>query len=241
MSPNVQDRNVGNVGDIVKHAALVALAGLLRRRNAGLVRHVETHTFRLVAPIPEPALWRGRVAAHVPAGADAYVALEEPWVGRGLYRCSAGLVADTLGAPVRLLLAEAHPPTRDALRAALANEGLPVDALVHDALALHLPAPPDPAPLLVHVDPFDHPRGYWRVVEHLLGTWRRPDQDAVVLAFAYDKAGPVDWPAPPATPAGALEPLGRKDAVPYGLAAWATPGIAEDAAAIVRALGWNAA
>ncbi|MFN7143612.1 MAG: hypothetical protein ACK4YP_07555, partial [Myxococcota bacterium] len=69
MSPNVQDRNVGNVGDIVKHAALVALAGLLRRRNAGLVRHVETHTFRLVAPLPEPALWRGRVAEHAPGGA----------------------------------------------------------------------------------------------------------------------------------------------------------------------------
>ncbi len=236
MDSNIQDRNVGNVGDIVKHAALVALAELLRRRDAGLVRHVETHTFRLVAPLPDPAGWRARVAT-IPSAAAAYVAREEPWVAQRLYRCSAGLVADTLGAPTHLLLAEAHGPTRAALAASLAEEGLTVDALVDDAAALAALPPGPPAPLLVHVDPFDHPRGYWPVVARLLDAWRRPDQDAVVLAFAYDKRGPVDWPAPPP----GLVALGRLDTPPYGLAAWASPGFAEDARGVLGALGWAGA
>lgn len=231
--PNVQVRNVGNRGDIVKHAALVALAERLRARNAGLVRHVETHTFQLQAEVPDRGRWEAEVARLT--GLEAYAARERPWVDRGLYRCSAGLAADTLGAPVRLVLAEANAPTRAALAAALAAESLPVDALVDDAHALAALAPPaDPAPLLVHVDPFDHPRGYWPVVAALLATWRRPDQDAVVLAFAYDKAAPLVWPEPPA----GLVAVGRFDLAPYGLAAWASPGIAAEARGALAGLGW---
>jgi hypothetical protein len=234
MLPNTQDRNVGNVGDIVKHAALVALAEALRRRNAGVVRHVETHTFRLSALLPDPEGWRARVTTPALA---AYAAREAPWVGRRLYRCSAGLVADTLGAPLRLLLAEAHAPTRDALAAALADEALPLDALVDDAHALLTLPPGDAAPLLVHVDPFDHPGGYWPIVARLLADWRHAGHDAAVLAFAYDKAGPVVWPAPPP----GLVALGRRDAAPYGIAAWATPGLAEDVGPTLVAQGWTAA
>jgi hypothetical protein len=236
MSPNLQDANVGNRGDIVKHAALVALATLLRARNAGPVRHVETHTFRLTAPLPDPALWSSRVA-ELGLSDHAYAAIEAPWAAQGRYRCSAGLVADTLGAPLSLLLAEAHAPTRALLQAALAEEGLPVDALVDDALALAALPPGAPAPLLVHVDPFDHPAGYWPVVAALLDRWRLPAHDAVVLSFAYDKRGPIAWPPPPP----GLSALGRLDLAPYGLAAWASPGIAADARSALAALGWAAA
>ena len=236
MSPNLQDANVGNRGDIVKHAALVALATLLRARNAGPVRHVETHTFRLTAPLPDPALWRTRVA-ELGLSDHAYAAIEAPWAAQGRYRCSAGLVADTLGAPLSLLLAEAHAPTRALLQAALAEEGLPVDALVDDALALAALPQGAPAPLLVHVDPFDHPVAYWPVVAALLERWRLPAHDAVVLAFAYDKRGPVAWPPPPP----GLSALGRLDRAPYGLAAWASPGIEADARSALAALGWTSA
>jgi len=236
MSPNVQDANVGNRGDIVKHAALVTLAALLRARTPGPVRHIETHTFRLTAPLPDPELWRSRVA-ELGLSDHAYAAIEAPWAAQGRYRCSAGLVADTLGAPVSLLLAEAHASTRALLQAALAEEGLPVDALVDDAHALAALPPGAPAPLLVHVDPFDHPVGYWPVVAALLSDWRLPTHDAIVLAFAYDKRGPVAWPAPPP----GLAALGRLDLAPYGVAAWASPGIEGDARAALAALGWTPA
>jgi hypothetical protein len=242
MDENIQDRNVGNRGDVVKHIALVALADLLRARNPGLVRHVETHTFRLFAPLPERAPSPGGGAlnrAPAPPPPDhasaRYEALQAPWLARGLYRCSAGLAADALGAPLRLLLAEAHGPTRAALAAALAAESLPVDTLADDALAFATLTTAHSAPLLVHVDPFDHPARYWPAVSHLLSTWRRPGQDAVVLSFAYDKHAPIAWPPPPAD----LVSLGRLDYAPYGLAAWASAGIAPPARAALEALGFT--
>jgi hypothetical protein len=219
---NIQDRNVGNLGDIVKHAALVELAALLRARNPGLVRHVETHCFRLVAPLPDPQGW----AANAERGSERYRRAELDWVARGRYRCSAGLAADTLGPPVELLLAEAHAETRAALSAALAEERLRA-TVVDDAH--HLPTPSAAVPTLVHVDPFDHPAGYWPVVERVITSG-----DTVVLAFAYDKVGPISWPVAP----GGLQPLGRLDAGRYGLAAWASSEIAGPARNVLAGLGW---
>lgn len=234
-APNVQDRNVGNRGDVHKHAALVALVELLAARSAGPVRHVETHCFRLDAPLPDPARVAG-FDAELPPAAAAWRRLEAPWLARGRYRCSAGLALDVLGPRARLALAEAHGPTRAALAAALSAEEAPLDTLVDDAGALPAAplADPRPLPLSIHVDPFDHPVHHWPTVERLLAAWRRPDQDAVVLAFAYDRAGPIRWPGPPR----GLVALGEWAMAPYGLAAWGTPTLAEEARGRLGALGW---
>lgn len=232
--PNVQDRNVGNRGDVHKHLALVALAGALRRRATGPVRHVETHAFRLHAPLPDPPGQEGRAGPLPDAPVAArYLALQAPWRALGRYRCSVGLAVDVLGPSVRLALAEAHAPTRAALADALADEGLRPERLVEDARAL--PAALPPLPLLLHVDPFDHPGGYWPLVERLLAAWRSADQPAAVLVFAYDRAAPVHLPPAP----GGLVPLGRRDDRPYALAAWATADIAADRP--LAGLGWEAA
>ena len=45
---NIQSGNVGNLGDILKHAALVELGSLLRSRNPdGRSNYLDTHTFLL--------------------------------------------------------------------------------------------------------------------------------------------------------------------------------------------------
>ena len=49
---NRQLSNVGNLGDIIKHAALVELAQLLLRGQS-TVSFVDTHTFQLHAPLPD--------------------------------------------------------------------------------------------------------------------------------------------------------------------------------------------
>jgi hypothetical protein len=139
-----------------------------------------------------------------------------------------------LGAGTRLLLAEVDAATREGLAEDVATEGWAVDALLDDAR--HLAAVRvDPAlPLFIHVDPFDHPRNHWEAVRHLVTTARRPDHPAVVLAFGYDRAGPIDWPPEPP----GLVALGHWQDPPYGLAAWATEDISGPAQARVRALGW---
>lgn len=201
---NIQEGNVGNRGDLRKHEALATILDALVGQES--VLHVETHCFRLDAPIVRP------IGPH-----DARLAaLQAPWAARGRYRCSAGLAADILGDRGRFLLAEAHAPTRAALAEALAAEGRLVEALVEDALALASVPPRPAAAVCIHVDPFDHPARYWPVVEHLLATWRAPDAPAAVLAFAYDKAGPIVWPDPP----GGLPLRGTLADAPYGLAVW---------------------
>jgi hypothetical protein len=52
MDNNPQNRNVGNLGDILKHAALVNLAQLHTARNKSKVAYIETHAFKLEATCP---------------------------------------------------------------------------------------------------------------------------------------------------------------------------------------------
>lgn len=127
---NTQDCNVGNRGDILKHAALVALGELMSPRAH--LRYLETHAYRLVAPC-DAERWRrellslGRHRAY-----ERYVDLEKTWVEGGRYRCSVSLILDLLPG-ARLILAEQHGPTRRQLLAQLAEED--ADHLVPDDAA----------------------------------------------------------------------------------------------------------
>jgi hypothetical protein len=206
---NIQDGNVGNRGDLRKHEALAAILDTLAAASSGPVLVVETHCFRLDAALPRPT---------APMNARL-TALQAPWAARGRYRCSAGLACDILGDRARLLLAEADGPTRAALSDALVSEGRHVVALVDDAAALvDFGRSVAPAAVFIHVDPFDHPRYHWPVVEALLDRWRSADTPCAVLAFAYDKAGPIVWPGAPA----GLPLCGSLADPPYGLAVWST-------------------
>jgi hypothetical protein len=57
MTRNRQFANVGNLGDILKHAALTSLVELLYTRGERLLS-VDTHAFLLEAPCPDPTRWR---------------------------------------------------------------------------------------------------------------------------------------------------------------------------------------
>ena len=138
-------------------------------------------------------------------------------------------------APLLSFDIEADEATREALATAVREEGLPVEALVSDALLLAQDLSGPPGGLFIHVDPFDHPGRYWPVVKALLTGLRRADQPAVVLAFGYDRHQALVWPDPPAD----LIALGRLDARPYGLAAWGSVGLANRATAALAALGWT--
>lgn len=224
---NVQDDNVGNVGDVAKHVALVALADLLRSRNAGPVRHVETHAYRLT----------GSARAAIEGGSARWRALQAPWAARGRYRCSAGLAYDALGPETRLVLSEIHGETRAALRGDLEQEGIVAEAVLDDLRGLlRVPLLPR-LPTLLHVDPFDHPSQCWDVVQHVVAAAGPEARDVAVLVFAHDRKGPLAWP--PAPPG--LSPVGRWDAVPYALAAWASPDLVRAAVDALAAFSWKPA
>ena len=121
---NRQSRSVGNLGDILKHAALVELASLLASRGAP-VSHVDTHTFLLHAPAADRARWTREVddlAARHPAYAR-YAALERAFFERTThYRCSSGLVLDVLSDRRHCaVLGEANARTRAELAEQIAR------------------------------------------------------------------------------------------------------------------------
>ena len=89
---NSQDRNVGNRGDILKHAALVALAELMATRTN--LRYLETHAYRLVAPCDAERWSLELHSLRRDHAFERYAALEKTWVERGLYRCSVGLALE---------------------------------------------------------------------------------------------------------------------------------------------------
>jgi hypothetical protein len=151
-------RQLGNVGDILKHAALVELAAWLARERAD-VSFVDTHTFQLQAPLPDRARWEREVdalAARHPAY-ERYATLERSSLGRnGHYRRSSALVLDALGdRRACAILGEANAASRAELSAQIAADRFENVLVVEDAARVDdVARVPGGGTLLVHVDPF---------------------------------------------------------------------------------------
>lgn len=242
---NPQTRNVGNLGDIIKHAALVELASRLAGLSAS-VRHVETHTFLLDAPPADVGRWSREVDAFVashPAYAG-YAALERAHMtrttasGAARYRCSSGLVLDVLGERLRTAtLAEADAATRAELREQIAREDRP-EVVVADEAVEALRAARDGVhdAVLVHVDPFTLSPELWARLAPSLDALCSAAAEVVVLVYRYIRQAGSPWPAAPRGTVGPVADLHRN---PHEVAVYVSPGVAEGARGACAALGWR--
>jgi len=237
---NRQSRSVGNLGDILKHAALVEIAAMLAAR--GSVRFVDTHAFLLHAAPSDPERW-GReiddlVARH-PAYAR-YAALERQSMARcGHYRCSAGLTLDVLGdRRAGAVLGEADGATRAELREQIAAEDLADVVVVDDAAIVDRAVAAVAASLLVHVDPFSLSLRDWAAIAPALDAISaRPSEAIVFVVYRYSRNARTPWPAPPRGTSG---PVAETRGGPHELAAYASSAITEQVRAVCSALGWRA-
>ena len=244
-SQNKQFRNVGNLGDIIKHGALVSLTELLLLRAKRLV-WVDTNAFLLEAACPDPAGWKhdtDRELAEHP-NLQRYVTLERDLTGPSPYRCSTGLVIDAVRkagheAPA-LILGESDRTTREDLKIQLAREGLTPHALIEDARALREVAPPTGAQaLLALVDPFVLEDSLWADVSVGLARLADAVVDALVLVFTYDSGRDrVDWPQ---APAGFTGPVAVTHRRPFHLALYTSRSVGDVAVEQCVALGWKVA
>ncbi len=239
-SSNPQARNVGNLGDILKHAALCELAAMLAERSAR-VRYLETHTFLLHAPIADTAWWHGEVdtlAGRLPAHAR-YRELERAALSStGEYRCSAGLVMDVLG-PRRAnaTLGEADGRTRATLREQIRDERL-ADVFVADdaSAALRHAGEDEGGAVLVHVDPFKLTPEAWAPLAAGLDTVSARAEELVLVAYRYTRQGRSAWPR---APMGAIGPVAEVRGGPHEVAAYASPNLEEAVREICCSLGWQ--
>ena len=239
---NRQSRSVGNLGDILKHAALVELAALLASRGAR-VSHVDTHTFLLHAPPADRAKWTREVdelVARHPAYAR-YAERERAFLARtGHYRCSSGLVVDVLaerrGCAV---LGEADARTRGELAAQVAGEPLEGVWVVDAAAAVDRPPRiPSGGAVLVHVDPFALSPADWASFAPALDAISERSTEAVFVVYRYSRSARTAWPP---APTGTLGPVAEIRGGPHEVAVYASAALAVAAADICGSLGWRPA
>ncbi|MBY0492643.1 MAG: DUF4145 domain-containing protein [Cyanobacteria bacterium] len=240
--PNKQFANVGNLGDILKHAALTSLVELLHTRGQRLLS-VDTHAFLLEAPCPDPSRWlveAQRECSHHPAF-GSYIERQGRVGGTpSRYRCSSGLVLDVSravghGTPA-LILAEFDRDTRARLKEQLKIEQVEPHVVLDDARELPAVAIPDADVMYALVDPFALDPALWNSISKGLSRLARTVDAAVVEVFTYDKArGHIDWPGAPSGFTGPIATMHRR---PYHLATYATARIAEDSARACAELGW---
>lgn len=236
---NPQVRNASNLGDIIKHAALVSLIDVLAARTPGALVYVDTHTFLLETDCTNPDRWRAEVAteATAHAAAQTYRDAERAYVDRGRYRCSTGLVRDRLlRRRVSFILAESDPGTRRELETQLEKEGIRPHEFLEDARQLADVTLPDAVgTLFALVDPFVLDDSLWTSVACGLERLIEHATDAVVEVFTYHR-GPVVWPA---SPAGVAGPVATIDRRPFHVALYASAGVARDVEKCGLALGWE--
>jgi 23S rRNA A2030 N6-methylase RlmJ len=237
---NRQSRNVGNLGDIMKHAALVELASMFAK-SSSQVSYVETHSFLLHAPLSDREKWErevnGLVSKH-PAYAR-YTAFEQQSLARkDRYRCSSGLVMDVLGeARVSAVLGEANGITRAELSEQIRQEHLTNVLVVDDAAAIDRDARAQPgAALLVHVDPFSLTPELWKSIAPALDAISARSTEAALVVYRYTRNAPSPWPT---APAAMLGPVAQTRAGPHEMAAYASPASVIAVSEVCQALGWR--
>jgi 23S rRNA A2030 N6-methylase RlmJ len=236
---NRQQGHVGNLGDVLKHAALCELATLLFRTH-GRVDYVETNTFLLHSPVASHEQWARDVddLATTRPGYARYAQRERTSLEHtGRYRCSAGLVLDVLGDNLGCaVLAEANAVTRMELREQLAAEKHERVLVVDDAKNVDVARTvPDGGALLVHVDPFTLTATGWAEIAAPLDALVSRSAAAVVVIYRYSRNASEPWPTAPCGASAVAQTRGG----PHAIGAYATPSIRDAARSICQELGWR--
>ena len=249
---NQQAENVGNLGDILKHGALVRLARIAAQRAIrGPVTYIDTHAFLLESPWQNPLKWKqniNRQLAKHPAYTE-YVRREKDRLDAGEpYRCSAGLALDIISErSYHTILAEADDDTRRELKTQVRQNGYRADYILSGLEELQEIEPPrgedededDPAggSTLMLVDPFELDDDIWDDVVAGLEAFIEEESEAMLLVFDFDAdADENDWPDPPPHFVGPIAVLDEK---PFHLAGYATEAMIGRMLDELENLGWN--
>ena len=232
---NLQDGNVGNYGDIIKHAALLQLSKYFFSLD-GHKTYLDTHCYLTRSQLANHN-WTNEVACliqHYPLYQE-YAHLQQTYIDRGEYLCSSGIVLQYSG-NAELLLSESNVQTRLALQQQL----LEYDARVtvkDDMMQWHEHITGNNN-LFVLLDPFKLTDENWAAVTLSLAKGLSEMGRGLMLTFDYDKS--TEQPIWPKAPTGWSGPVARFDQAPYHLAAYSTPQIKHEVMQMLSPLGWAA-
>lgn len=249
---NQQAENVGNLGDILKHGALVRLANLAAQRAIrGPVTYIDTHAFQLESPWNNPLKWKQNINTQLakhPAYTE-YVRREKDRLDEGGdYLCSAGLALDIISErSYHAILTESDDDTRRTLKTQVRQSDHRAEFVLQDLEELGEIEPPrgedededDPAggSTLVLFDPFELDLDAWETLGDGLEEFIEEETEGMILAFRFDADDESpEWPDPPTHFEGPVAVLHEK---PYHLATYATEPMIERATDELVNLGWD--
>jgi len=248
---NKQLKNVGNLGDILKHGALVRLAKLMRTKaiKAPLL-YFDTHAFLLNAPWTHKLKWKQAVNQKLsehPYYKD-YVRLEANRLDKDEpYRCSAGLVIDVIfDIPHRIYLAESDAETRQQLQEQVRAEPIRCDKIVASAQELaEIVAPggedfnyeKTDVAVFALIDPFRLEHAEFDAIAKVIAGFTRASSYGVIQVFDYhDSPEAQRWPRAPRNFYG---PVATHHVGPYHNAVYATRTMIEQVYQTLDLLGWT--
>lgn len=237
MKSNIQDGNVGNLGDILKHAALVQLAKIFAEKIPQTRYYLDSHSYLYQSRLVNPA-WSTETRNLLGQSTlyQDYIDLEAPYISRGEYLCSSGLV-NKLIPDAHLLLCESNRSTREWLLQQLADNKVDYHTvkgqLASWAKRKSFKRLPN---LLVLIDPFELTDGLWQAVSKCLGKMLGRNASAIMLVFDHLKQAEREWPD---APAGWIGPVASVSVPPYHLAVYTTADFAQIVQQQLHYMGWN--
>ena len=236
MEVNLQDGNVGNLGDILKHAALVQLTNVFSEHIRDTKYYLDSHSYLYQSRLAV-ADWYGQTEELLKHSAlyQDYIDIEAPYINKGEYLCSSGLV-NKLMPDAHLLLCESNRTTREWLLQQLADNRVTYHTVKEQMMKWikgksfkRLPN------LLALIDPFELTDELWATMNQCLGKMLQQQATVIMLAFDYKKQDAREWPA---TAGEGLHYAGSIAMQPYHLAAYATDDILKPLCARLTGLAW---
>ena len=198
-APNRQDKNVGNYGDILKHAALVQLAHYLASCPRTLsYYYIDTHTYLHHAKLANLD-WFKQISwlEHRYPQYVRYRNAEQSWLDRGEYLCSVGLVTQLCPHAV-FYCYEHRPDTQTRLRLQLDaaklksesvggqfNADVWLNGVRHQLSQQSL--------VLMLVDPFQMTNEQVSLTERFLSKLEQSKSQYICVLFDYQQAERVKW------------------------------------------------
>lgn len=234
---NPQDGNVGNLGDILKHAALVQLAKVFAKHVPYTKYYLDSHSYLYQSRIVNPD-WQvqSQTLLYQSDLYGDYIALEVPYIKKGEYLCSSGLVNKIIP-DAHLLLCESNKSTREWLLQQLADNKVDYHTvkgqLASWATGKSFKKLPN---LLILIDPFKLTDALWLAVNKCLYKMLHKDASVIMLVFDYAKQPRKQWPE---APKGWLTRVASISAQPYHLAAYTSDDFLEPVKTKMEMLEWE--
>ncbi|MDH5445394.1 MAG: hypothetical protein OEY52_07540 [Gammaproteobacteria bacterium] len=237
MSENLQDGNVGNLGDILKHTALVQLARIFSETIQAEKYYLDSHSYLYQSRMASGS-WheQTQILLNISNLYQDYIDVELPYVNKGEYLCSSGLVHHLIP-DAHLILCETNRTTREWLLQQLADNRVSYhtvkEQMVNWLKGRSFQQLPN---LLALIDPFELTEDLWAASSQCLGKMLLADAPALILVFDYQKKTIRTWSKMDINHIQLAASISKQ---PYHLAVYASDVFVEATRERLGKMGWH--